>query len=160
MAEDKPATQAERIAALEEEVSTLKTKTSELDAWGDDVQAWIDNRADADEAHARKVSELDTRYQNDQTLRENKSTDIEDRIANFDNALRLLLDDRFGKNVRPAGFDDSTRIPDPADPDHPANSPELVQETNDATEPDAPNERLDALESKLDRLLDALSKKD
>lgn len=90
-------TQSERLDALESTVEEIKAAVSELDSWSDDVQSRLDT-------HTRAI---DTPQNNSDNA----------RVAALEEALTFLLDDRYGKNVRPAHFHESTRIPDPDDLD-------------------------------------------
>jgi|SRR5882724_2582314 len=126
MADDvKPATQGERLTALEE-------RLTQLEGWGDEVQAWVDARAGTDDTLV---------------------SGAEDRLSTVENHLGLIMDHTFGVNVRPTGFHHSTRIPDPLDANTVADQPAAP------VAPVASDDRVAALEDKLDRLLSALAQK-
>lgn len=143
MADDtKPPTQGERLSTVEEELS-------KLNAWGDEVQEWID---------AHEAQSAEHREKNGKTAA--LADDTAQRLATLEDGLRVLLDHTYGVNVRPPGFfDHTTRVPDPDDAGVVAAREAEASAAVAAPEASTPDTtRLDALESKLDRLLSALAK--
>lgn len=112
---------------------TQAERLSALEEWADETQQWIESR-DA-------VTD----------------TSVSDQLAEFDSALRVLLDDKYGKNVRPPHlFHHSTRIADPDDLDT-VNARRAAESGEPPVE--SSSDRLAALEEKLEAALKALAEK-